>query len=308
MYMSNDLSYSHNTPCVVALGCFDGVHLGHASVISNAKLEAERRGLPCCIWSFSEPPKRYYAPELVDILTPSETKHKLIENLGVDIYVSVEFDEKIASISPEDFFNNILLKNLKAACIVCGFDFTFGKGGKGNSDMLRKLCQANSIDFVSLLPVNINNQAVSSSIIRKLLADGRAEEAATLLGRPYSIKSKVVEGKRLGRDLGFPTINQKIDKGICLPLNGVYLTEVTFDDKSYYAITNIGTQPTVDGKEIISETNIFDFSDDLYGKEVEVKFLKFIRGVRKFESIEKLKQQVHSDIQKAKEIIKTRSF
>ena len=308
MHISTDISYSHNTPCVVALGCFDGVHLGHASVIKTAKKEAERLGLPCCIWSFAEPPKRYYAPELVPILTPPQIKREIIEALGADIYVSVEFNEKIASISPADFFHTILSKNLKAACIVCGFDFTFGKGGKGNADMLRELCEANSIGFISVLPVNVNNQAVSSSAIRKLLADGKVEQAAALLGRPYFIKSKVVDGKHLGRNLGFPTINQKIQNGICLPLNGVYLTKVSFDNQSYFAITNIGTQPTVDGKEIISETNIFDFSGDLYGKEVCVRFLTFIRGVKKFESLEKLKQRVLSDIETAKQIIKTRSF
>ena len=308
MYISSDIAYSHNTPCVVALGCFDGVHLGHASVIKAAKKEAERLGLPCCIWSFSEPPKRYYAPELVPILTPAEIKSELIEALGVDIYVSVDFDEKVASISPKDFFNTILVKNLKAACIVCGFDFTFGKGGHGTSDTLHKMCEEKSIGFISVLPVHINNQAVSSSAIRALLSNGKTEEAAALLGRPYFVKSTVIEGKRLGRNLGFPTINQKIDKGICLPLNGVYLTKVNFADKAYYAITNIGTQPTVDGKEIICETNIFDFSGDLYGKEVSVEFLKFIRGVQKFESIEKLKEQVHFDIEKAKDIIKTRSL
>ena len=304
MHIVTDISYSHNTPCVVALGCFDGVHLGHVSVIKTAKKEAERLGLPCCIWSFSEPPKRYYAPELIPILTPTEIKRDLIESLDADIYVSVKFNEDIASISPEDFFDTILLKNLQAACIVCGFDFTFGKGGKGTSDMLRRLCEANSIGFVSLLPVYANNQAVSSSAIRKLLADGDVEQAATLLGRPYFIKSKVVDGKHLGRDLGFPTINQKIDKTLCKPANGVYITKIQIDNFCHFGITNIGTQPTVGGSEIIAETNIFNFSGNLYGKCTKVEFLKFIRPEKKFASLEELSYQVHSDIETAQNFIK----
>ena len=304
MNISTDFSYSHKIPCVVALGCFDGVHLGHVSVINTAKERANALEIPLCLWSFAEPPKRFYDPHNTPLLTDSKTKSRLIENLGADIYLSVKFNEQISSMTPEEFFDNILLKNLKASCVVCGFDFTFGKGRKGNKYTLQSLCEANSIEFISVPSVDVNDISVSSSKIRSCLSSGDLDTANTLLGRPYSINSKVVEGKRLGRSLGFPTINQKVGNGICLPLNGVYLTRVIFEGLSYYAITNIGTQPTVGGDEIISETHIFDFSDDLYGKEITVEFLKFIRPVKKFSSIEELKNQVLLDIKTAKNLTK----
>ena len=304
MNISNDISYSHEIPCVVALGCFDGVHLGHVSVISAAKEKAEALGAPLCLWSFAEPPKRFYSPDTTPLLTDSKIKCRLIKDLGVDIYLSVDFNEKIASMTAEDFFNVILLKNLKAKCVVCGFNFTFGKGGKGNKNTLESLCKANKVDFLSLPPISINDIDVSSSKIRSSLSEGDLDTVSMLLGRPYSISSTVVDGKHLGTTLGFPTINQKVANGVCIPKNGVYLTRVRFDELSYYAITNIGTQPTVGGEDVISETHIFDFSDNLYGKEVTVEFLKFIRPVKKFSSLDELKNQVNIDIETARKLIK----
>ena len=304
MNISTELSYSHQTPCVVVLGCFDGVHLGHASVINTAKKKAQALGIPLCLWSFAEPPKRFYDPDNTPLLTDNETKLRLIENLGVDIYLSVNFNKSISSLSPEEFFNNIIVNNLRAAYVVCGFNFTVGKGGTGNNQTLENMCKAHSIDFISVPSTTVFEIPVSSSRIRASLLCGDLDTARLLLGRPYSISSKVVDGKRLGRTLGFPTINQKISPSICLPQNGVYLTKVYFDGLSYDAITNIGTQPTVGGSDIISETHIFDFSDNVYGKEITVEFLKFIRPVKKFSSIEELKSQVQKDIKTAKDLIK----
>ena len=303
MNISTDIFYSHKVECVVALGCFDGVHLGHASVIRAAKTKADELYLPCCVWSFSEPPKRFYTPELVPLLSDSKTKEELIKDLGVDIYLSVDFNESIASLSPEDFFETILVKNLKAQAIVCGFDFTFGKGGRGNIELLRTLCEKANIEFIAVSSVDESGAPVSSSRIREHLSYGEVEKIRTLLGRYYSISSEVVGGKQLGRNLGFPTINQKIDKKICTPAKGVYLTRVAIDSSYFYAITNVGTQPTVGGNEVIAETNIFDFSGDLYGKKVTVEFLSFLRYEQKFDSIDALSRQVHSDINKAKQLI-----
>ena len=303
MNISTDFSYSHSFPCVVALGCFDGVHLGHASVITAAKRKAEVLGLPLCLWSFTEPPKRFYNPEATPLLTDKKTKEDLVKKLGVDIYISVNFNKKISSLSPEEFFEAIILRSLKASCIVCGFNFTFGKLGKGNIETLKRLCEANGIELISMPAEVVNGLPVSSSKIRECLSLGDLDTATVLLGRPYSVKSKVVDGKHLGRSLGFPTINQKIDKGICLPQSGVYLTRSTFDGLSYYSITNIGTQPTVGGDKIISETHIFDFSGDLYSKEVTVEFLKFIRPVKKFTSLDELTNQISTDVSTAKKLI-----
>ena len=302
MKVSNDISFSHNNACVVALGCFDGVHLGHVSVINTAIQKAKDMGLSSCVWSFAEPPKKFYSPQPVSVITDSKVKEELISDLGVDIYLSIPFNKNIASISPEDFFYGILIDKLKASVLVCGADFTFGKGGKGNINTLRSLCENNSVELISVPSVSVDSHPVSSSAIRTHLTDGNIDMASALLGRPYSIKTKVTKGKQLGKTLGFPTINQTVDKGICLPANGVYLTKVILD-KPYHAITNIGTQPTVGGESIICETHIFDYVGDLYGQEVEVQFLKFIRKINKFSSIDELKSQIARDIKIAKNLI-----
>ena len=302
MIISTNINYSQTTPCVVALGCFDGVHLGHASVISRAKENAISLNVPLCIWSFAEPPKRFYAKDTIPLLSNSESKADIIENLGADIYISVKFDQEIASVSAEDFFNNILIDKLNAVSIVCGYDFSFGRGGKGNSALLYSLCNARGIEFISVESINIGGESVSSSKIREYIQNANIEKANLLLGRPYSIKSTVIDGKHLGRKLGFPTINQKIDKDLCKPANGVYLTRVTIDKNIYFGITNVGSQPTVLGSDILIETNVFEVTGNFYGKEILVEFLRFIRHEQKFNSINELVIQVNKDISTAKEM------
>lgn len=304
MKSTNNINYLQRSPCVVALGCFDGVHLGHVAVINKAKEKAISLNLPLCIWSFAEPPKRFFAKDTVPLLSTAKSKADIIESLGADIYISVNFNQNIASVTAEDFFNNILIKNLNAVAIVCGYDFTFGKGGRGNAELLSSLCKKNKLEFISVTSVNVAGESVSSSKIREYIRGSQIEKAALLLGRPYSIKEKVIDGKHLGRNLGFPTINQKINEELCKPANGVYLTRVSFDNNSYFGITNIGTQPTVCGSEVVVETNIFDICADLYEKDVTVEFLRFIRTERKFDSIKDLTLQVNNDIQKAKEMSK----
>ena len=305
MIISNNISYSHSTPCVVALGCFDGIHIGHAAVINKAISQAKEMGIPSCIWSFAEPPRRFYNPDSAPLLTLPEQKEKIISDLGADIYVSVEFTEQIATISPNDFVENILIKNLNAVCIVCGYDFSFGAGGKGTTQTLKKICDDKQISLITLPPVHYNSIPVSSSSIREFLIKGQADKAAELLGRPYAIISTVVSGKHLGRDLGFPTINQAIDKKLCIPAYGVYFTKITLKNTEYFGITNVGTQPTVCGKEVVCETNIFDFSENVYGEKSKVEFLNFIRAEKKFSSVEELKEQVFSDIETARKMIKS---
>ncbi len=304
MKISTDINYKQETPCVIALGCFDGVHLGHTAVIDKAKEKSLALNVPLCIWSFAEPPKRFYAKDLVPLLSSAKLKADIIESLGADIYISVKFDKDIASVTAEEFFNNILAENLNAVAIVCGYNFTFGKGGCGNAEILSSLCKSRNIEFIPVTSVNVDGETVSSSKIREYIKSSEIEKAALLLGRPYSITAEVVNGKHLGRNLGFPTINQKIDEDLCVPANGVYLTKATFTEHSYFGITNVGTQPTVYGSEVIVETNIFDFSADLYGKEILVEFLKFIRPERKFDSIAELKNQVNKDIETAREMSK----
>lgn len=294
-----------DTPCVVALGCFDGTHVGHMALINETKRIASSLSLRSAVWSFSAPPKKFFLNEDIPLLTTPKEKEALMALCGIDLFWSVDFDEKIAALSPEDFFESILIGRLCARHILCGFNYRFGKGGRGNTDMLKALCAAHGIGLSVLPPVTVGELTVSSSAIRACIANGEIEKASLLLGRNYSLTEEVVSGQRLGRQLGFPTINQSFKDGKCVPAHGVYVSAITVEGERRYGITNIGVRPTVDGHTLCAETNIFDFSGDLYGKAVKVEFLTFLRKEKKFSSVDELRAQVLWDIERAKSYLKS---
>ena len=296
-------NFSSTLPCVTALGCFDGVHAGHSYLISEAKKIANEKNIQTAVWSFTEPPKNYFKPHSVPLLTLHSEKRIAMQRLGVDILVSVPFDQQTSSLSAEDFFNEILIKRMKSAHIVCGFNYRFGKGGVGDTELLRKLCDKNNIEISVIPPITVDGITVSSSEIRTAIDNGNVELAKKLLGRPYSLRAKVISGKHLGHTLGFPTVNQEFEGDKAVPLYGVYLTQIQIGKKTNYGITNIGVQPTVNASKLYAETNIFDFSGDLYGKTITVEFLRFLRTERKFDSVDDLKSQISNDIQKAKSML-----
>ena len=296
-------NFSSTLPCVTALGCFDGVHVGHSYLISEAKKIADEKNIQTAVWSFTEPPKNYFKPHSIPLLTLHSEKQIAMQRLGVDILVSVPFDQQTSSLSAEDFFNEILIKRMKSAHIVCGFNYRFGKGGVGDTELLCKLCDKNNIEISVIPPITVDGITVSSSEIRTAIDNGNVELAKKLLGRPYSLRAKVISGKHLGHTLGFPTINQEFEGDKAVPLYGVYLTQIQIGKKTKYGITNIGVQPTVNANKLYAETNIFDFSGDLYGKTITVEFLRFLRTERKFDSVDDLKSQISNDIQKAKSML-----
>ena len=305
MKIYSTINYSSKNPSVVALGCFDGVHLGHREVIRTARAIADSQGIPCSVWTFDEPPRNYFLKNAVPLITNKDQKAALISKLGVDKFISVPFTKETAKISAEDFFFEILKKRLKAAHIVCGFNYSFGEGGKGNVDMLRKLCEDAKIGLTVLDPISVSGITVSSSAIRDALKAGETEKANALLGRPFSLKTVVISGQHLARKLGFPTVNQSFPSRMLIPSYGVYVTRVSIEGRSkkYYGITNVGIRPTVGGNTVYAETNIFDFSGDLYGRWVKVEYLHFIREERKFDDIEALASQIDKDIAEAKAYI-----
>ena len=296
-------TYKANNSCVCALGCFDGVHIGHRELINRARKIADSVSLPLLVWSFAEPPKNFFLKNSVPLLTPPEEKRLQMRRLGADIFISVPFDQAIASISPEDFFEDILIKKIKATHIVCGFNYRFGNGGRGDTELLCALCKKHGIGLSVIPPVRMGDITVSSTEIRSALLTGDLTKANALLGRPYSLHSMVIDGQHLGRKLGFPTINQIFPKGKLILKNGVYVTRALFGKTSRYGITNVGLRPTVDGHTLCAETNIFDFEGDLYGKTVTIEFLQFIRPEKKFSSIDELSAQVGLDIEKATHFI-----
>ncbi len=301
------LSYQAKKPTVVALGCFDGLHHGHRAVIGEARRMADRLGCELAVWTFEEPPKNYFAPHSVPLITDLPTKKSLLRQMGVDLLICLPFDEKIRTLSAEEFFHTILLRRLQAKHLVCGYNYSFGTGGKGDSKQLHALCQQSGISLTTIPPVLCGNRAVSSSEIRLAIEEGRPEDASRLLGRPYSLRATVVDGRKLGRKLGFPTLNQRFPEGMLIPRRGVYVSRVTYGGrkKPLFGITNVGMRPTVGGHHVVAETHVFDFYGDLYGKQVEVEFLHFIRPEVSFESVDALSAQVHRDMETAKQILST---
>ncbi len=299
MKICYDNSYISSRACVLALGCFDGVHLGHAAVISEARKIADRLGCECTVWAFREPPRNFYYPGSSPMLTQACEKERLISLLGADNYVGVQFDSDIAGMSPEDFFSEIIIKKMKALHVVCGFNYSFGKNAAGNTDLLSRLCHNNGIGFTATDKISVGGITVSSSLIRKMISDGDTEEAAKLLGHNFSITCEVTDGQHLARRLGFPTVNQIFPPELAVPRRGVYISEITFDGKTFYGITNTGIRPTVGTDTLCAETNIFGYSGDLYGKTIRTELVRFMRPERKFESVEQLSEQVHRDIEYA---------
>ncbi len=290
------INITADSPSVVALGCFDGVHTGHAQVIKKARDIANEHGLPLTVWSFSEPPKNFFAPSSVPLLTDKKEKTSLMRKLGVDVFFCVPFDKTIADMRAEDFFYDLILNKLLASHVVCGFNFTFGSRGAGNTSLLGELCRSNGIGLTVLPPVILDGLTVSSSAIRDAIENGDAKLAQSLLGRPYSITERVVNGQHLARTLGFPTANQLYPENKAVLRYGVYSVRAILGRKIYRGISNVGIRPTVNGSLLCIETHILDFEGDLYEKALTVEFLDFIRPEQKFPSIDALAEQIKRDL------------
>lgn len=291
---------------VVALGCFDGVHIGHSEIISKAVKTAKNDSLTSVVWSFETPPKSFFAKSSssAELLTNLAEKKKLIRALGADVLVSVKFNEKIAKLSPREFFEDILIKHLNAKKIFCGFNYRFGSQGSGDVALLASLCEEFGVTLSVVDEITQSGKTVSSSEIRKYLSNGDIESANAMLGRSFALRGKIKDGQHLGRRLGFPTVNQEVPQNMATVKNGVYLTRVKFNGKAKYGVTNIGIRPTVEGKSTICETHILDFCGDLYGKYLTVEFLKFLRSEKKFSSLDELSAQIKKDVDDAKKHIK----
>lgn len=302
MILYNDYKYRANLPTAVALGCFDGVHIGHRAVIDEAVSAAKSLGLTSAVFTFSEPPRNFFAPGSVPVLTDKSEKCRRISALDVELLFCVDFTAEIAALSPGEFFTEVIVGQLSARHIVCGFNYTFGAKGAGNTELLSALCREHGIGLTIIDPVASGGVSVSSSLIRSHIQNGEMEMAREYLGYNYSITSTVVGGQKLARKLGFPTVNLVPPQNTILPKNGVYVSRVDFEGnvRELFGITNIGMRPTVKADAICAETHIFDFDGDLYGKELRVELLHFIRAERLFDSVEELREQVCADIEYAK--------
>lgn len=285
-------------PCVMAIGYFDGVHLGHRRVIQRAIDEANRISVLSAVMTFDPHPREVLGKTGYNrYLTPLEHKLALIEQMGIDIVYVVHFDIPFSSVYPQDFIEEMLIP-LNARHIVVGFDYTFGYRGSGTAHTLQTLAgDRYGVDVVA--PVNRYGEKISSTTIRDYLHQGEVEQAALFLGRPYSILGQVVHGEGRGRQIGFPTANLDLTQPYFVPKNGVYGVRVLHNRKEYYGLMNIGIKPTfeTERKQKSLEVFIFDLHEDLYDQTLEVSFLQFIREEQKFSGVDALKNQIAQDIE-----------
>ena len=283
---------------ILCLGNFDGVHLAHRTLLREAK-RMQQKLLPhakCGVFCFDPPSSDFLFPQPPRHLCLGEEKAERFRSEGMDFALFADFS-KLCELEPEAFVNEILIKHCHCVGIVCGFNYRFGKGGRGTPQMMQALFEGPL--FVQS-EITLDVKTVSSSEIRKLIAEGRMEDANRLLTIPYSFTSPVLHGKTLGRKLGAPTINQHMPHGMQIPRLGVYLTECEIDGVRYTGVSNIGKRPTVDcTEEIVCETFVLDFSGDLYGKSIKTSFLRFLRPEQRFEGQDELQQQIASDIKEA---------
>lgn len=277
--------------CTIALGSFDGVHLGHAALINAAIDDARKNGRVCAVWTFADDPG--VLPEKLGMrsITTLPEKLSIFRSLGVDRVFLADFSD-VRQLTPEEFVKKHLIEECKAKALVCGFNYTFGKNGMGDASTLSRLFE----NCIIVPPISKDGLPVSSSIIRRLLEQGDTESAAELLGRPFFLDSKVLHGKELGRTLGLPTINQDFPRGKLIPQHGIYASLVTIGGKKYVGASNIGIRPTVDRSDRVNcETHIIGFSGWLYGETIRVELFKRLRGEMKFSELSELKAQIERD-------------
>ncbi len=289
---------------ILCLRNFDGVHFAHRALLQEAKrLKAEK--LPaakCGVFCFEKPSTIFLSSNPPKHLTTLEQKLQYFADEGMDFAMIADFNV-LKDLSPTEFINDILIGQCCCRAAVCGFNYHFGKGGIGTYQLLQSLFEPGYA--IAVAPIYKDGDYVSSTRIRKLLEQGKIEQANSLLTVPFSIVAPVEHGKGLGRHLGAPTFNQFPDEEILIPAHGVYLTRCGIEGKYYYGLTNIGTRPTVDADSKVNlETHLLDFEGDLYQKKLCVEFLHFIRPEQRFENTEALQQQIQRDIKAAKERLK----
>ncbi len=282
----------------VALGFFDGIHIGHGALLKRAFEVSKELSLTPCVLTYSNHPSKVLSGKSVGLInSPEERAHLISELYNISDIVIKDFTAEYSAMSCEEFFDKILISELRAGFVVAGYDFRFGKGGKGNAETLKALCKECGIGCEIIDEVTLHGEAVSSSRIRPLIESGDMEEAKELLGHYHCTISEVLHGKALGRDIGFPTANQSFSPDVIIPRYGVYASRVTFDGKTYRAITNIGTRPTVsDSSTVFAETHIPGFSGELYGKVLKTEFVRFLREEKQFSSLSDLIRQISQDV------------
>lgn len=301
-------SFSQLNSRCIALGFFDGVHLGHAALINKVKERAAEKGLSPAVLTFDIHPDTLVRKEDFLLISNSAARKELLSRcFGIDDVLVLRFDAQMMNMRWDDFLS-WLVSGYGVSHIVAGYDFTFGVKGSGNAGNLLSWCKSHGIGCDVIDPVTVDGVVVSSTVIRELIRSGDMERAGRFLGHPYCISDTVRSGFHIGRKMDAPTVNMKIPEGTVIPAFGVYAAKVILpDDSEHDSVTNIGVRPTFgDQNEVTVESYILDFSADIYGYTLRVDFYSFIRPERKFSDVFALSEQIKKDAESARKLLKTK--
>ena len=288
-------------PTAVAIGKFDGLHLGHKKLLKQI-LEKKSEGLLTTVFTFDPPPEVLFGKRQAKEITTKEEKRIIFEKMGVDILIEYPLNEISAAIEPEDFVKEVLKEKMNMSYLAAGYDLSFGHRGAGNAKLLKELAPKLDFELKIIDKVCEQGREISSTFIREEVEKGNMNHVTKLLGEPYMVIGQVVHGAKLGRRIGMPTINLLPEKEKMLPPKGVYYSRTGIGEKEYKSITNIGEKPTVSNeKQIGVETYLYEFDQDVYGKNAIVKLLEFKRPEQKFADLEELKTQMIKDVNDGRE-------
>ena len=278
---------------IFALGFFDGVHLGHQALLTECVRLAEAMGCETAAITFERHPQSLFHTDIPPLLTTIRDRFRLLQRYGIDHVYPLPVTAEVMGKHWRDFLEELM--EWGAAGFVCGDDFRFGSRGAGSAEKLRQFCEERGLPCVIVPEQTLNGVRISSSYIRKQIGEGDMATAVRYLGHGHMLTGTVVTGRKLGHKLGFPTANIELPEGVIVPRHGVYACRAFVGDRSYMAVCNVGNRPTVEGHQVRTETWLLDFDGDLYGQDVTLEFLYFLRSEEKFESLDALKQAVLTD-------------
>lgn len=289
---------------VIALGFFDGVHLGHGALLQATVRRAQELQLTPAVFTFDRPPKEVVTGHPVPLINSPEDRAGIVHRLyGIDEIIMAPFDQRMMTMPWQDFIEKFLVGEHGAAYLVAGHDFHFGHKNQGNPELLQQKCRELGVGCDIIPRVTLDGVTISSTYIRQLVENGELERAAAFLGHPHTLSQTVQHGRRLGRTIGIPTVNLEVPAHVLVPKYGVYATRVYLPDGTCcLGVTNVGTRPTVsENGHITVESFLIDYGGNLYGQELRVEFYKRLRGELKFESLDALKGQIEQDIQSVRD-------
>lgn len=303
--ISERIDFSLKQASAVAIGKFDGLHRGHRELLQEI-LRAKADGLTATVFTFDPSPTVFFSGKKMKMLTTRDEKRLFFEKLGVDVLVEFPLNKNTAAMSPEEFIKDILHEKLQAKLIAAGTDLSFGEGGRGNCALLEEKSDLYGYEVKIIKKLCKDDQPISSTRVREAVEQGDMEEAARLMGAPYKIMGNVAHGRRIGHQIGFPTVNLIPGNDKLLPPNGVYLAQIECQNGVFFGLTNVGVKPTVEIGEnppMSVETYLYDFDADIYDHFVTLRLLKFIRPEQKFDGLNGLKAQLEKDISAGRKML-----